>query len=85
MSWRLVGSATDELIRAALNIDKGSGRPNRDQIETKLTQDQLTAIAQKKLADSNTTDIAAAKRMVAGTARSMGVLVEKEVGDKPSA
>ncbi len=64
------------LIRQALGIQKGSGVPQRDKVGT-LTQAQLTEIAETKLPDLNANDIAAAKKIVAGTARSMGVLVEE--------
>lgn len=63
------------LIRQALGIQKGSGVPQRDKVGT-LTQAQLTEIAETKLPDLNANDIEAAKKIVAGTARSMGVLVE---------
>ncbi len=76
MSWRVVGMPTDDRIRAALGIQKGSGRPNSEKIAKKLTDEQLTKIAEDKAADMNTTDIPAVKKMVAGTARSMGVEVE---------
>ncbi len=64
------------LIRQALGIAKGSGVPQRDKVGT-LTQAQLTEIAETKLPDLNANDIEAAKKIVAGTARSMGVLVEE--------
>ena len=64
------------LIRQALGIQKGSGVPQRDKVGT-LTQAQLTEIAEPKLPDLNANDIEAAKKIVAGTARSMGVLVEE--------
>jgi large subunit ribosomal protein L11 len=76
MSWRVVGMPTDDRIRAELKIDKGSGRPNSEKVSKKLTDAQLTKIAEEKAADMNTDDIAAVKKMVAGTARSMGVEVE---------
>lgn len=64
------------LIRQALGIQKGSGVPQRDKVGT-LTQAQLTEIAETKLPDLNANDIEAAKKIVAGTARSIGVLVEE--------
>ena len=77
MSWRFVSMPTDDRIRAALGIQKGSGRPNSEKIAKKLTDEQLTKIAEEKAADMNTDDVAAVKKMVAGTARSMGVEVEQ--------
>ena len=76
MSWRVVGMPTDDRIRAALGIQKGSGRPNSEKVSKKLTDAMLTKIAEEKAADMNTDDIPAVKKMVAGTARSMGVEVE---------
>ena len=76
MSFRVVGAPTDDLIRAALKIQKGSGKPNSEKIAKKLTDAQLTQIAEAKANDMNTDDIPAVKKMVAGTARSMGVEIE---------
>lgn len=76
MAWRVVGEPTDDLIRSALKIEKGSGRPNSEKITKKLSQQQLREIAEAKARDMNTDDIEAVKKMVAGTARSMGVEVE---------
>src|ERR1700730_11711538 len=60
------------LIRQALGLEKGSGEPNRNKVGT-ITQDQLRAIAEKKMPDLNANDIEHAKKIIAGTARSMGV------------
>ncbi|OGL34823.1 50S ribosomal protein L11 [Candidatus Saccharibacteria bacterium RIFCSPHIGHO2_12_FULL_47_16b] len=76
MTWQVVGTPTDELILKALKEDKGSGEPNKTKLEKKLSQSQLTEIAQAKADDMNTDDIEAVKKMVAGTARSMGVEIE---------
>jgi large subunit ribosomal protein L11 len=76
MSWRVVGTPTDDLIRKALGIQKGSGKPNSEKIAKKLTDAQVTEIATAKAMDMNTDRIDSVKRMVAGTARSMGVEVE---------
>src|SRR5579864_5813378 len=59
MTWRVVGTPTDDLIRAALKIDKGSGRPNSEKISKKLNDSQLTQIAETKARDMNTDDIPA--------------------------
>ena len=64
------------LIKKALGIQTASGAPNKTKVGT-LTQAQLTEIATTKLPDLNAFDIEAAKRIIAGTARSMGVEVEK--------
>ena len=65
------------LIKKALGLPKGSGNPLRDKVG-KLTQAQLTEIATQKMPDVNANDNEAAKKIVAGTARSMGVEVEAE-------
>ena len=64
-----------QLIKKALGIEHGSKVPQRDKVG-KLTQEQLTKIAEIKMPDLNANDIEAAKAIVAGTARSMGVTVE---------
>jgi large subunit ribosomal protein L11 len=63
-----------DLIRKALALDKGSAEPHRLKVGT-ITQAQLREIAQLKFADLNANDIEAAAKIVAGTARSMGVEV----------
>ncbi len=75
MDFTVVGLPTDDRIRQALGVDKGSGRPNTEKVSKKLTQAQLTKIAEDKAADMNTDNVEAVKKMVAGTARSMGVEV----------
>ena len=77
MDWRIVGTPTDELIMNALKVDKGSGEPNKEKLDKKLSQSQLTEIAEAKASDMNADDVGAIKKMVAGTARSMGVEVEQ--------
>ena len=63
------------LIRQAIGIEKGSGEPNRTKVGT-ISRDQLRAIAEKKLNDLNAHDVDQAEKIIAGTARSMGVTVE---------
>jgi large subunit ribosomal protein L11 len=63
------------LILKELNIPKGSGVPNREKVG-KLKRDQLESIAKTKLPDLNTDDVEQAMKIVAGTARSMGVNVD---------
>ena len=77
MDFYVVGAPTDDRIRAELGIQKGSGRPNTEKVSKKLSQAQLTKIAEDKARDMNTDDVEAVKKMVAGTARSMGVEVEQ--------
>ncbi len=62
------------LIKQALSLEKGSPEPNRNKV-ARITQDQLRSIAEKKMKDLNANDIDAAARIIAGTARSMGVEV----------
>ena len=64
-----------ELIKQAAGIEKGSGIPHRDKVGV-LTQGQVREIAEKKMADLNANDMDMAMRIIAGTARSMGVEVE---------
>ncbi|HEY9847301.1 MAG TPA: 50S ribosomal protein L11 [Candidatus Caenarcaniphilales bacterium] len=63
------------LIQKAAGIDKGSGESSRRKVGT-ITQAQLEEIAQTKMPDLNANDIQAAMKIVAGTARNMGVTVE---------
>ena len=62
------------LIRQALNLEKGSAEPHRAKVGT-LSQDHLRDIATKKLQDLNAHDVDQAMKIIAGTARSMGVEV----------
>jgi large subunit ribosomal protein L11 len=63
------------LIKKACGIAKGSGVPNKEKVG-KLTSAQVEAIAKQKLQDLNANDLQAAMRIIAGTARSMGVETE---------
>lgn len=63
------------LIKKAAGIDKASGEPNKKKV-AKITKDQCREIAETKMPDLNAANVEAAMRMVAGTARSMGVEVE---------
>lgn len=63
------------LIMKAIGKDKGSGKPNTSKVGV-LNKDQLKQIAEKKMADLNANDVDAAKKIIAGTARSMGVDVK---------
>ena len=62
------------LIRQAIGIEKGSGEPNRTKVGT-ITDAQVRQIAEKKLPDLNANDVDQAAKIIAGTARSMGVEV----------
>lgn len=73
--WKSLGQPVDDLIRETIKIDKGSGKPNVDKVG-KITRAQLQEIAEKKMDQLNAVDIEGAIKIVAGTARSMGVVVE---------
>src|SRR2546421_96110 len=62
------------LIKQALSLEKGSSEPFREKVGT-ITQDQLRQIAERKMKDLNANDVEAAAKIIAGTARSMGVEV----------
>jgi large subunit ribosomal protein L11 len=64
-----------EMIKKVLNLEKGSGATPRE-IAGTLTKDQLIKISEEKLKDLNTDDLEAAKKIVVGTAKSMGITIE---------
>jgi large subunit ribosomal protein L11 len=74
-TFELKSPPASVLLKKAVKIAKGSGEPNRNKVG-KVTQDQLAEIAEMKMADLNAHDIENAKRIIAGTARSMGLEVE---------
>jgi large subunit ribosomal protein L11 len=63
-----------DLIKKAIKIEKGSGKPNKDKV-AKITKEQVKAIAEQKMPDLNAASLEAAMSMVAGSARAMGVVV----------
>ncbi|MCR5586637.1 MAG: 50S ribosomal protein L11 [Lachnospiraceae bacterium] len=65
------------LIKKACNIQKASGVPNKDKVAT-ISEDKIREIAELKMPDLNAANIETAMSMIAGTARSMGVVVEKK-------
>jgi large subunit ribosomal protein L11 len=64
------------LLKKAANVASGSKTPNKDKVG-KVTKKQVLEIAQMKMKDLNSSDLEAAARMIAGTARSMGIIVEE--------
>jgi large subunit ribosomal protein L11 len=64
------------LIKKACKIEKGSAVPNKDKVAT-ISKEDVRKIAELKMPDLNASSVEAAMRMVAGTARSMGVIVEE--------
>lgn len=74
-TFELKSAPVADMIKKKINLQKGSGVPNRSKVG-KLTQAQLREIAEDKMQDLNANDVEAAMKIVAGTARSMGVDVE---------
>jgi large subunit ribosomal protein L11 len=64
-----------DLLRKAAKVEKGAGNPLKDKVG-KISKAQLREIAEKKMADLNANDVEAAEKIIAGTARSMGVAIE---------
>ena len=64
-----------ELLKKAAKVDKGSGEPNRTKVGT-VSMDDVRAIAERKMEDLNAVDVDGATKIIAGTARSMGLTVE---------
>ena len=63
-----------DLIKKAIKIEKGSGKPNKEKV-AKITREQIKAIAEQKMPDLNAASLEAAMSMVEGTAKTMGVVV----------
>jgi len=72
--WKCLGQPVDDLIRERIKIEKGSGKPNIEKVG-KITRKELEEIAQIKKDQLNAIDLEGAVKVVAGTARSMGVEV----------
>jgi large subunit ribosomal protein L11 len=68
-------SPTSALLKQAARVEKGSAEPNRDKVGT-VTKDQIREIARAKMPDLNANDLEQAMKIVEGTARSMGILVQ---------
>ena len=71
-TWKSVGQPVDDMIRAKAGIKKGSAKPHTEKVG-KLTQAQLEEIATAKMEQLNAIDLEGAKKVIAGSARSMGV------------
>ncbi len=74
-TWKCIGQPVDDLIREKIGIKKGSGTPHSDKVGT-ITKSQLQEIAEVKKDMLNAIDIEGAIKVVAGSARSMGVEVK---------
>lgn len=73
-TWKSLGRPVDDIIREKIGIKKGSGKPHSEKVG-KITRQQLEEIAEEKREQLNAIDIDGAVKVVAGTARSMGVEV----------
>ena len=73
-TWKSLGQPVDDMIREAIGIKKGSGKPHAEKVG-KITRAQLEEIAQTKMGQLNAIDLDGAVKVIAGTARSMGVEV----------
>jgi len=75
-SLRLMQPPASELLKKTLGLDKGSGEPNKRKV-AKVSKAQLRKIAEQKMPDLNTDDIEQAMKIIEGTAKNMGIEVEK--------
>lgn len=73
-TWKSLGQPVDDMIRGTIGIKKGSGKPHTEKVN-KITHTQLETIAEAKKDQLNAIDLYGAVKIVAGTARSMGVEV----------
>lgn len=73
-TWKSLGQPVDDAIRAKIGIQKGSGKPHVEKVG-KITRKQLEEIAEAKMDQLNAIDMDGAVKVIAGTARSMGVEV----------
>ena len=74
-AWKSLGQPVDDMIRDAIGIKKGSGKPHAEKVG-KITRAQLEEIAEAKKDQLNANDLDARVKIIAGSARSMGVEVE---------
>ncbi len=74
-TWTCLGRPVDDLILEKISVKKGSGKPHSDKVG-KITRAQLEEIAKEKMNVLNSNDVEGAVKVIAGTARSMGVTVE---------
>jgi large subunit ribosomal protein L11 len=72
--FKLKTSPASDLLRKAAGVEKGSGNPLKNKVG-KITKEDLKKIAEKKMEDLNANDVEAAMKIIAGTARSMGIEV----------
>ncbi len=75
-SFKLKTPPASDLLRKAAGIEKGSGVPNKQKVG-KISKEDLHRIAERKMGDLNANDVEAAEKIIAGTARSMGIDIEQ--------
>ena len=75
-TFKLKTPLASELLKKAAGIEKGSGVPNKTKVG-KVTKAQLKEIAEKKMEDLNTTDVEKAMKIIAGTAKNMGIEIKE--------
>jgi large subunit ribosomal protein L11 len=73
--FKLKTPLSSELLKKAAGVEKGSGTPNKTKVG-KVTKAQLKEIAEKKMPDLNTTDVEQAMKIIAGTAKNMGIEIK---------
>lgn len=73
--FKLKTPPASDLLRRAASVEKGSGTPNKNKVG-RVTREDIRKIAERKLEDLNANDIEAAEKIIAGTARSMGIEVK---------
>jgi large subunit ribosomal protein L11 len=73
-AWKSLGQPVDDMIREKIGIKKGSGKPHTEKVG-KISRKQLEEIAETKMKQLNAIDMDGAVKVIAGTARSMGVEV----------
>jgi len=73
--FRLKTPPASDLLRRAASIEKGSGEPNKKKVG-KVTHEDIRKIAERKMEDLNAESVEAAEKIIAGTARSMGIEIE---------
>jgi large subunit ribosomal protein L11 len=74
-TFKLKTPPASDLLRKAAGIEKGSAIPNKNKVGT-ITKEDLRKIAEKKMIDLNANDVEAAEKVIAGTARSMGIEIK---------
>lgn len=74
-TFKLKSPPASDLLRKAAGIEKGSGTPDKTKVG-KITRSQLKEIAEKKMVDLNTDDVESAMKIIAGTAKQMGIEIE---------